>query len=155
MSVHYVIGDATDPQGSGVKIIAHVCNDVGAWGAGFVMSLSRRWSAPERKYRAWRADGEGFALGRVEFVRVVDDTWVCNMIAQHGIGGSAPPIRYDALLKCLAQVAREAKRQRAFVHMPRIGCGLAGGNWDEVGPIVDRALEGIEVFVYDLPARPK
>jgi hypothetical protein len=35
------------------------------------------------------------------------------------------------------------------VHMPRIGCGLAGGTWDRVGPIVDWTLDRRDVFVYD------
>jgi hypothetical protein len=28
-------GDATSPQAKGPKVIAHVCNDIGAWGKGF------------------------------------------------------------------------------------------------------------------------
>ena len=34
--------------------------------------------------------------------------------------------------------------------MPRIGCGLAGGTWKEVEPIVQAALDGLPVVVYDL-----
>ncbi len=36
--------------------------------------------------------------------------------------------------------------------MPRIGCGLAGGKWEEIEPIIQSALleNGIEVYVYDL-----
>ncbi|GGJ45802.1 hypothetical protein GCM10010121_066360 [Streptomyces brasiliensis] len=41
--IKYVRGDATVPSGKGVKAIAHVCNDVGGWGKGFVLALSRRW----------------------------------------------------------------------------------------------------------------
>ncbi|MFJ9320094.1 macro domain-containing protein [Streptomyces globisporus] len=36
-----VRGDATAPQGKGVKLILHVCNDLGGWGKGFVLG---RWS---------------------------------------------------------------------------------------------------------------
>lgn len=37
--------------------------------------------------------------------------------------------------------------------MPRIGCGLAGGTWDRVGPIVEEELcaHGVPVMVYDWP----
>jgi hypothetical protein len=36
--------------------------------------------------------------------------------------------------------------------LPRIGCGLAGGRWELIEPIIERTLRnnGIEVFVYDL-----
>ena len=39
----------------------------------------------------------------------------------------------------------------ASVHMPRIGCGLAGGKWEEIEPIITDELtsQGIEVSVYD------
>jgi hypothetical protein len=35
--------------------------------------------------------------------------------------------------------------------MPRIGCGLAGGNWIEIEKIVNRTLidKNIKVTVYD------
>ena len=32
--ITYTKGDATSPRGSGVKIIAHICNDQGGWGKG-------------------------------------------------------------------------------------------------------------------------
>jgi len=35
--------------------------------------------------------------------------------------------------------------------MPRIGCGLAGGKWQKIEPIVENILvnNNINVFVYD------
>src|SRR5262245_22379163 len=50
-ALRIVRGDATAPRVDGPKIIAHVCNDVGGWGAGFVLAVSRRWPEPERAYR--------------------------------------------------------------------------------------------------------
>lgn len=47
--IKYVIGDATEPQGTGRKIIAHVCNDCGGWGAGFVLALSAKDYRPESR----------------------------------------------------------------------------------------------------------
>jgi hypothetical protein len=37
--------------------------------------------------------------------------------------------------------------------MPRIGCGLSGGDWEIVEPIIFRTLctAGVPTFVYDLP----
>jgi O-acetyl-ADP-ribose deacetylase (regulator of RNase III) len=46
--INYVRGDATVPSVKGVKVIAHVCNDSGGWGKGFVLALSRRWPEPEK-----------------------------------------------------------------------------------------------------------
>ena len=78
-----------------------------------------------------------------------------RMVAQHGVkrGSKGPPIRYQAVAKCLDQVAERAAELGASVHMPRIGCGLAGGNWSRVEPLIVEALcrRGIPVTVYDWP----
>jgi O-acetyl-ADP-ribose deacetylase (regulator of RNase III) len=74
-SLRIVKGDATAPQVEGNKIIAHVCNDLGRWGKGFVLALSRRWPEPEREYRRWyraRAAND-FGLGAVQLVVVQPD----------------------------------------------------------------------------------
>jgi O-acetyl-ADP-ribose deacetylase (regulator of RNase III) len=162
-AIRYVTGDATQPYGDGLKFIAHVCNDVGAWGSGFVLSLSARWPLPEEAYRAWHGGEheQPFALGTVQMCVVERDVIVANMIAQRGVasfpGASRPPIRYRALQACLRNVGSDAlSYEDASVHMPRIGCGLAGGRWDWVEPLVRQELchRGIPVTVYDLPPGP-
>ena len=155
--ITYVVGDATLPLAEGEKIIAHICNDVGGWGAGFVLALSRRWKEPEECYLQWFNQGTeaGFGLGCTQFVRMEDSIWVANMVAQTGLHPEAgvPPIRYRALGECLATVALKAAEIGASVHMPRIGCGLAGGTWDKVEPIISKQLckKAVPVYVYDLP----
>lgn len=165
--IHYVIGDATEPQGEGNKIIAHVCNNMGGWGRGFVLAISKKWKEPESMYRHWHSRGE-CPLGMTGFVPVQQGDqliMVANMVAQVGYGrnntnlhrsdepDSIPPIRYDALRECLKQVAAEARREDCTIHMPRIGCGLAGGKWEEVEPIIQETMNDIDVYVYDLPER--
>jgi len=151
----YIKGDATCPQAKGMKLICHVCNDIGGWGKGFVLALSRRWQQPEELYRAWYAGrtGEDFGLGAVQFVEVEPYIWVANMVAQRGTktGSSGPPIRYKALTECLRRVGERAGELKASVHMPRIGCGLAGGKWSLVEPIIEECLvrQGLSVTIYD------
>jgi O-acetyl-ADP-ribose deacetylase (regulator of RNase III) len=158
--IQYLKGDATCPQAKGVKLIGHVCNDLGGWGKGFVLALSRRWKEPEAQYRAWyagRKDND-FGLGAVQFVEVGPHLWVANMVAQRGMqhGSSGPPIRYEAVAKCLQQVAARAKELGASVHMPRIGCGLAGGDWAKIEPLIEEHLcgQGLAVTVYDFEGKP-
>ncbi|GHJ42693.1 Appr-1-p processing protein [Catellatospora sp. TT07R-123] len=148
-------GDATSPQAKGPKVIAHVCNDLGGWGKGFVLAVSKRWPEPERDFRAWhrQRSGNDFGLGAVRLVPVAPDLWVANMVGQRGIrtGSGGPPIRYDAVERCLAALAGHAERLGASVHLPRIGCGLAGGKWSQIEPIIVRTLcaRGIATTVYD------
>lgn len=139
----------------GVKIIAHVCNDIGGWGKGFVLALSRRWPEPEAAYRAWHRDraANDFGLGAVQLVQAERCVWVANMIGQRGVrtGSKGVPVRYEAIDTALDRLAGHALDLGASVHMPRIGCGLAGGRWSRVEPLVRERLvsRGIPVTVYD------
>jgi O-acetyl-ADP-ribose deacetylase (regulator of RNase III) len=152
-NIQYVFGDATRPSTLGNKIIVHICNDRGGWGKGFVMAISARWPQPEDAYRRWFQERANFELGAVSFVQVEPEIWIANMIGQQGIRekNGVPPIRYEAVRTGLGKVAIKGKELDASVHMPRIGCGLAGGNWSEIEPIIVETLcnEGIEVTVYD------
>lgn len=154
--INYLVGDATDPQVPGNKIIAHICNDIGAWGAGFVMAISKKWPEPENIYNEWHQRGRNFGvpfkLGFLQFVAVEDDIVIANMIGQHGVRSkdNQKPLDLDALKQCLEILSNRAYLTNASVHMPRIGCGLAGGKWEEVEPIILEALDGIDVYVYDL-----
>ena len=153
--ITYVRGDATVPSVKGVKVIAHVCNDIGGWGKGFVLALSRRWPEPEAAYRAWHRDraSTDFGLGAVQLVRVDRYVWVANMIGQRGTrtGSKGVPVRYEAIDTALGRLAGHAAGLGASVHMPRIGCGLAGGKWSRVEPLIKERLvrRGIPVTVYD------
>ncbi len=155
MQISYFKGDATAPVGDGTKIIVHVCNDTGAWGKGFVLAISKRWPKPEQSYREWHKHGADvpFELGQVQFVEVEPSFWVANLIGQHGIrpAGGVPPIRYEAVRDGLRRVAAFAQATVASIHMPRIGCGLAGGTWEDVGRLVQEELadKEIVVCVYD------
>jgi len=152
--IQYTKGDATAPQSEDNKIIVHICNDIGGWGKGFVMAISKRWKKPENQYREWFKSKDGFELGKVQFVQVEEDLWVANLIGQHKINkdenGNAP-IRYDAIEDGLKEVSLFAKENNASIHMPRIGCGLAGGKWEMIEPIILKTLSNndVEVVVYD------
>ena len=74
-TIEYVQGDATQPQGTGPKVICHVCNDIGRWGKGFVLAVTKRWPEPEAAYREWYRErgNNDFVLGAVQLVQVGPD----------------------------------------------------------------------------------
>ena len=160
MPINYITGDATKPLLTDKEngILVHCCNDIGSWGAGFVLALSKRWSAPEAAYRAWSKGGgqgnEPFKLGQVQFVSVEQNLWVANLIGQHGVGkrSGVSPIRYEAIREGLKHVTTFAIEHNAGIHMPRLGSGLAGGDWHIISQIISEELVDryIKVTVYDL-----
>lgn len=150
--LNFFVGDVTQPQGDGLKIVAHVCNDAGGFGSGVAGAIAKCWPSVKGAYHAWHSKGENFALGMVQLVTLSDSLIVANMIAQHGYSYAGhPAINYLALHMCLSKVAQHAKETNATIHVPRLGCGLAGGTWDKVEPIILETMGDIPVTVYDFP----
>jgi O-acetyl-ADP-ribose deacetylase (regulator of RNase III) len=163
MQIRYTKGDVTRPKGSG--LIVHCCNDIGGWGRGLVVALSKRWPHVEQEYRRWFRGNPSdctvhltgpFGLGAVQFVEAQPGCYVANLIGQHDIRwhNGVPPIRYPAISTGLWHV-RDFCQTSAVpgVHMPRMGSGLAGGDWSIIERLIQKKLcdEGVPVTVYDLP----
>jgi O-acetyl-ADP-ribose deacetylase (regulator of RNase III) len=170
--IHYVTGDATQPvrrEGEHVAI-AHVVNDEGRWGRGFVVALTNWDDGPERAYRRWHRLGTDphagdFQLGAAQLVPFgpgAGRLWVANLVAQRGWrrGGDDPQaLDPEALKQSLrvlhTKVSGHFGRFAARVVMPRIGCGLGGAQWSDVAPIIQEELvdRGVDVTVYSLPGQ--
>jgi len=156
--ITYLKGDATRPIGNQNKLIIHITNNIGGWGSGFVVAISKRWKEPEQAYRASKP-----ILGTVQFVENIDYPdnviTVANMCAQEGTGwkNGIPPIRYESLRTCLQQVAVYALEHKFQIHAPRFGAGLAGGDWNVIEKMINDELfsKGIPVFIYDFPTSPE
>lgn len=155
--ITYTNGDATVPQvNDGIRLIIHICNDIGAWGRGFVLAISKKWSAPEMEYKNWAKENNEespFKLGQTQFVQVEPTIIIANMIAQKGLRKFAGErvVQYDALESCLNIVATKCLDLTSpiSIHAPRIGTGLGGGNWNDIELILTRTLKDIPVFIYD------
>lgn len=155
-SIHYVKGDATQPRGGGHCIIAQIVNDKAAmWGGGFALVVRRKWPEIQKNFYSWAmAEPNRLKLGNSHLSTVDDTTDVFHMICQRGYNPTPKPsIRYGALKTCLERLAQLAIERNASIHMPRIGCGQAGGNWNIVSEMITYFLceRGIKVTVYDPP----
>lgn len=150
----YRSGDATYLETSGPAIIAHVCRDDGNWRGSFCESLSRRWAEPESAYLLWSKQGswedQGFALGGVQLVPVTKKIQVANMIARRDTEGSQA-LRYGALETCLHKVLRMALAAQACLHMPCLGTGSGGGDWERLEAMLFKMLHPVDVVIYQGP----
>jgi O-acetyl-ADP-ribose deacetylase (regulator of RNase III) len=153
--LRYVRGDATEPRGER-SLIVHVVNDASPiWGGtGIAASLRNRYPSLQKSFKIWWTSSESPRLGRVHLGQVGESTWVASVVAQHGYGPSSTPrIRYEALADGLALAAAAAANLQLSVHMPRIGAGQAGGNWDVIQDLIRDAFGRTRqsVTIYDLP----
>lgn len=172
-----VMGDATKPAKLGEIpiVIPHVCNDLGLWGAGFVLALTRAFGpVPEQSYLNWSKGKKdspaekkfikysnklgGFELGETQFVKVNTTLVIANMVGQQGVRTDSPrpPIRYGALGRCMRSVREVAKGAKAEIHCPMFGSDLAGGKWEVISEMIleEWTDHGINVTVYEFP-KPK
>ena len=154
-------------------VILQVCNVLGSYGAGFSGEIEREYPGVRKDYKTWvlnsnKIFGKPFTMGRCQALEVIPcdagDSYpivVCNMIAQTGTRKrkSDPCVLdYVALEKCLAWIARRfvdefnGTKFTWRIQMPRIGCGLAGGQWAMVEPLIISTIcaAGACPIVYDL-----
>ena len=149
--IKYVKGDVTKSDIEGKLIIAHLCNNIGAFGAGVSGAIGRKWPIVEMQYRKLlRGHQADHILGYTQFV-VDGPLVIANMIAQNGIGRGKDRVDYVSLEKCLEELGSWAKYMNIPIVMPRIGCGLAGSSWDKIEPyVVKMVLEhNVDVYIYD------
>ncbi|MGE8036295.1 macro domain-containing protein [Lysinibacillus sp. NPDC093692] len=155
--ISYLKGDASLPLEENTLIL-HVVNILGLWGKGFVLSLSKQFPSAKKEYLKWSKDKETFRLGEVQFVcvRQQKPIFIANMLAQKGVRknykDSTTYIDYDALRLCLKKVARFSLINRLSIQMPKIGSGLAGGDWREIEKIINEELiyNKIKCSVFEL-----
>jgi hypothetical protein len=156
-AITYLRGHAISPSSLAPRIVAFMTNDVTAnWGAGFARQVAVQYPDVQRAFRdIVAANRDALTLGSVHFIRATADQQFAAIIAQHGIGKTAQPkIRYRALEAALQQLGVRACELGASVHMPRLGSGDAGGNWDVIREMIEEYVSIFApVYVYDLPGR--
>lgn len=157
-ALSFVHGDVLSPAGAGPKVICQLVNDQArVWGGGVARSAAQKFPAAQRDFSGWLWEiPRPQRLGSVHFAEVRHTTFLASLVAQQGYGAStAPRIRYAPLERCLSRVAQFALERAASIHMPRIGGGISGGDWNMVEEIVREAViaKGVPVTVHDLPPK--
>lgn len=168
--IQYIIGDVRTQSFKGIRVIPHVCNDLGLMGAGVAKALYIEWPQVKEHYT-----NSNLRLGEVDLVACNNATYVANMIAQHGImesvdsNGNAigkdgkPPLRYAKLVEAMEGVADFINHKKenginSVIHCPKFGCDLAGGNWDFVEVLIEEIwcpVSDVKVCIIDKDQFPK
>lgn len=157
---HYV----NDTSSGCSVIVPHVCNNVGAFGAGFVASINEHYPIVKENYLMLGKKFLQQNLGYTQYVEVSSNKLhknkliFANMIAQNGTISSKNkrPLNYAALVNCMISINKyislnfSKDDNEPQIHCPRFGCGLAGGNWNFVENLIEDIWSKYTVFVYHL-----
>lgn len=125
-------------------VIVHGCNCFNTMGAGIAKFVKATF--PE----AYEADlatakGERGKLGSYSSATVEREgrrLTVVNAYTQFHYRGRKPLVDYEALSQVFHAIGRDFAGQR--IGYPKIGAGLAGGDWERISRLIDDALEGAE-----------
>lgn len=126
-----------------VDVLVHGCNCMNTMGAGFAKQISQFFPEAQR-IDAKTIKGDPAKLGTFTSVQIGALT-VINAYTQYWYG---PHLDYDALARVCSSLRPFVGGRR--VGMPRLGCGLGGGDWSRVRGIIEKTLGTLDVLVVSL-----
>lgn len=148
---HVVIrnGDIFD---SHVDIIAQQVNCLGVMGAGLALEIKNRYSTVYDKYcdvyDVYNNKEE--LLGKCQIVSSsANGRIIANLFGQYGVNRNKQQTQVDKLETALIKLKNYAKQKQLSVGIPYgIGCGLGGGNWNDVLKIINNVFSNYFVYLY-------
>jgi O-acetyl-ADP-ribose deacetylase (regulator of RNase III) len=123
-------------------VIIHGCNCFCTMGAGIARQIRTHFP------QAWEADlatasGDRSKLGSYSKACVNTPSgplYVINAYTQYHYSGDGVLVDYDAIKKVFSALKKQFSGNR--MAYPKIGAGLAKGDWNMISKIIDSALDG-------------
>ena len=130
-------------------LIVHGCNCFCTMGAGIAKGIKSEF--PEA-FDADQATTEGSKekLGTCSFAKIEREginLIVVNAYIQFDYRGRGVKVDYDAVRSCMKWIRENFGGKR--IGIPKIGAGLAGGDWERISQIVDKELAEEDVTLVE------
>jgi O-acetyl-ADP-ribose deacetylase (regulator of RNase III) len=141
VQIQYIEGSLLDSE---EFVIAHGCNAQGVMKSGVAKAIRERYPFVYNDYKNWEKR-HALRLGDVitsgNFDRII-----LNIISQeyYGRDPSVVYVSYDAIAKAVGRINAMGLTRVAF---PKIGAGLANGNWNIIASILE-SLSNFTPIVY-------
>jgi O-acetyl-ADP-ribose deacetylase (regulator of RNase III) len=133
-------------------VIAHGCNCSGGFGSGFAAQVARAYPCVREAY-LHRHNTRGWKLGDVQLIGVGDGSGRtfanCGTQQRYGKPDEGPYVSYPAIRAVIRDLVTSSVAGNGIA-MPKIGAGLAGGNWDIISKIIEEESGNVEIRVYTL-----
>lgn len=137
--------------------VCHGVNCCGKMGKGIALAVRQKYPKAYHQYLdLWMTygsvTGDDRLLGIAQFVSVGPQLWIVNCHNQvfygnHEIVKGCPTghFSYQAFDQCFDQVTLLAHSTGLPVHVPKIGCNLAGAEWGKVSDIIETYAHRAEI----------
>lgn len=147
-------------------VITHGCNCLSNMGAGIAPQMAKAFGVNTFEMETWGAtieklgciDWKTFVLGknsiwsldRADNKLNEPELVVVNSYTQFRYGrnhtdGVSKPLDYEALTLCMRKINHTFKGKH--IGLPKIGAGLAGGDWNRIKKIIQTELKDMKVSV--------
>ena len=124
--------DNIDPRQP--TVIIHGCNCFHTMGAGVAKSLKDAYPQVYQADIDYMGRGDSRKLGHHSVAKINNNLYVLNCYTQYKYGRKTMFADYDAIEKCLSFIGKTLPHVYK-IHISKIGCGLAGGDWKVVKAI--------------------
>jgi O-acetyl-ADP-ribose deacetylase (regulator of RNase III) len=125
-------------------VIVQGCNCFCQMGAGIALSIKQQfpeaYAADCATTKADRNKLGTYSMAKIE--RLGASLIIVNAYTQFSWKGDGVIADYDAIRSVMAAVARDFQGQR--IGYPKIGAGLARGDWNVISGIIDTELAGLD-----------
>lgn len=150
MTIDYRNGNLLEVSGGH---IVHGCNALGVMGSGVALQIKNKWPSVYQDYRQAFQE-QGLRLGDVQPVVVSPELVVWNAITQKTYGSDPHRyVDYEAIARCFEKIntlVSDYPDVEHKIHIPKIGAGLAGGDWPAIAAIIDSVVN-VPVIVWVYP----
>lgn len=133
-------------------VILHVGNCKGVMNLGLAKQIRSKWPQIYRDYK----EEKELILGNVVISNITENLTIYTLLAQDTYGYTGLHLNYVALKFCLNKIIETEKSRSNIENIPfrkiylpfGLGCGLAGGNWQEVKTIIEETVSPLfDVFI--------
>lgn len=163
MITRYIQGDITETE---LKYIAHGVNCQNKMGSGVAKALYTKFPEVKEDYHKYLNE-IGYkheVLGKVLFIKsprsqnnnffevIPNEKHIYNLFTQVNYGYDGKKyVNYAAIVQCFDKLKMIKHRFDGPIAIPKIGCGLAGGDWNIVEQLInDTVGDDLEIWVYEL-----
>lgn len=145
--INYVKGDVLE---SGAGVVAHGCNCKGGFGSGVAGAVTQKYPYVRANYID-KFMHDGWTLGEVQLVEIEDNRYIANCATQNNyLPRGVCHADYVAIKTCMEKVKNFAIENNLTVAIPKIGAGLAGGDWNKIEGILNEVFVDHDVSIYTL-----
>lgn len=150
MTIYYKQGDVIQAfENNEIDVLAHCCNCFCVMGKGIAKQIKKKY--PEAAYADLNTvAGDRDKLGTISFVNITESKAIVNLYGQFTYWNKKDMLYLnklrDALLEC------KSKFPTSKIGIPKIGSGLANGDWNEIESMITEVFKNFNpgLFIYTL-----